>query len=691
MARGRGLIIPNTALEVADQIDNGLHTREPSLLRRQRLRISNACRVCRLRKAKCDGHHPACARCQKGAKACVYDRDTTIVAKRRQAKPNTPPTIGLTPPLVRSHQRADVLVSASTSSSPVILRNNPPDELEVDSGADKQNPEFPNAHGRFAGEVAAAISVRSGLTSENTSNLVPFVDAPLFGEIDLDSKALPGGDLSLPAIFQLPPRSSGDRLISVYWQHIDSVETVLDHDTFMRNYEASYSQSYESLSMNSEIWFAILNTVFALATQREESNPLQKRHREASDYFLRAWKLLRPETILWKPGSIELVQCLVLVNRYLHCTNNQQKTWVTAGLAARIAQSICFSLGETFSSPAHKESDKERWLKQRVWAACVAVERCVAWSLGKTLTQSLYVLALPTKYDSMGNVSAADTHYPTWRLEFSELCNQIQLAQIQSRNSLSTSLGLPRLYQHDEYHATAVQLDASLNKWESSLSSDWKLPNFRTMADKRARAERYWLHLALLHARVFLHRPLLASYYSKKVSHAATATTAPSDPNQPPSLRDRLVRECAALCIEATQKLTSLVIETLPTDEPIGMLPWWYRVFYLHVAGTNFLAAMFGPELFTDSVSQSWHSVLSALRAHEHLSDYVSQCVRTFETLSARIMETRGRHVNLNDGARAETRSFAFGGAAPDLSFDDIFPDAAFDFDSFLFGAEDII
>jgi hypothetical protein len=133
------------------------------------------------------------------------------------------------------------------------------------------------------------------------------------------------------------------------------------------------------------------------------------------------------------------------------------------------------------------------------------------------------------------------------------------------------------------------------------------------------------------------------------------------------------------MCIEAAQQVALLVIETLEPDEPIGLLPWWYRIYYLHIAGSNFLAAMFRSELFTDSVSQSWKGVLMALRAHEHLSPYVPQCVWTFETLAARIT--------------GNAPSFDGSGLVVDGSagacFDDIFKDVNFDFDSFIFGPED--
>ncbi|KAJ8104412.1 hypothetical protein POJ06DRAFT_244461 [Lipomyces tetrasporus] len=360
----------------------------------------------------------------------------------------------------------------------------------------------------------------------------------------------------------------------------------------------------------------------------------------------------------------------MLMNRYLHCTNNQQKTWMTAGLAMRIAQSMCGHLPEASSA---KDSGDDRRLKRKVWASCVALDRCVSWSLGRT--SALALIPLPTS----GSCKQGGRHaeHLTWGLELHEIGNQIQLAQIQTRNSLAARLGSPRLDQQDEYHTVAVHLDAYLNKWENCLPSDWQLRNLKMVVDRASRAERYLLHLRLLHSRIFLYRPMLARFYSMESDRQRTSTN-------PPSLSDRLLRECAGMCIEAAQKVTSLITETLEPDEPIGLLPWWYRIYYLHIAGANFLAAMFTSDLFTVSVSRSWHDLLSALRAHEHLSTYVQQCVWTFETLSARILETPCP--NLDGGGGAPLAEGTSG-----CCFDDIFQDMGFDFDNFLFGTENIV
>lgn len=149
------------------------------------------------------------------------------------------------------------------------------------------------------------------------------------------------------------------------------------------------------------------------------------------------------------------------------------------------------------------------------------------------------------------------------------------------------------------------------------------------------------------------------------------------------TLGDRLLKESAMMCVETAQKIASLIVETLELGEPVGLIPWWYRIYYLHIAGTNLLAAMFRADLFTESVAQSWSAVLSALRAHEHLSTYVQQCIWTFETLSSRILETRTPETVASGSLMLEE-------GAPGL-FDDIFQDMDFDFDSFLFRTDDFL
>lgn len=316
----------------------------------------------------------ACGRYQATGTTFPCSRGSATVGqqtKRKRPVGHAPPIRSHVPvpaslPALRVHLLEEP--STSTTETPSTIRPSSKSEHLHEHGGPgpDQNHAYYTAHGRFAGEVAAAIDVRAGLAPAATSNLVPFVDAPLFGEVDLHP---PYGVLDVAA--GLPPRAYADRLVDIYWQHVDPVEPILDREHFFRDYEASYSRPGALLHADRDVWLSILNAVFGLAVQRQESTPRQKRDEEGNRYFRRAWALLRPETILWKPGSLELVQCLMLMNRYLHCTNNQQKTWMTAGLAMRIAQSVCCHPPEVSSA----KNSCNRQLKQQVWASCVALDR----------------------------------------------------------------------------------------------------------------------------------------------------------------------------------------------------------------------------------------------------------------------------------------------------------------------------
>jgi hypothetical protein len=117
------------------------------------------------------------------------------------------------------------------------------------------------------------------------------------------------------------------------------------------------------------------------------------------------------------------------------------------------------------------------------------------------------------------------------------------------------------------------------------------------------------------------------------LSQSQVSTGSPLDPG----LSDRMLQPCASLCLENAQKMITLVQEYHNPDESIGLLPWWHRVLYLHVAGTTLIAATLRADLFTSSISQSWNMAMATLHAHEHFSPFVQLCVATFQTLSSRI------------------------------------------------------
>ncbi|KAK8061631.1 fungal-specific transcription factor [Apiospora phragmitis] len=434
-------------------------------LRRQRLKTSNACEACRSRKCKCDGRSPG--NDFHTTQLDPNNRSTTTGSGRFQdalSPPTLPANLILTP-------------ESSAAATPMSLKllSNPETPKEEQEPDLEHNRAYYTNHDRFAGEVAAAIDVRAGITPTTTSHPTSFVDAPLFGKLDLESPCL----LSETAARILPSRTDAEGLAGIYFHCIDPVEPVLDQPRFSRDLEAAYSGTGTPPNTEQETHLSIMNLVFALAVQRQESIPQIQRQEDGNLYFKRA---------------------------------HRQKTWMTSGLANRIAQSICCH--HSGSSDTESASDKE--LKRKVWASCVALDRCIAWSQGRTTAHFSTPLPnrtalIPPSMSSSSQDGIRVTHLDRV-FELHEIGDQIQLAQTQIRNRVASNLGLPRLYEQDEYHAVAVQLDACLNKWEVALPDDWKAHNIQALQDRSVEwSDICFISVFCIHGFSFIGRSLRAS------------------------------------------------------------------------------------------------------------------------------------------------------------------------------------
>ncbi|KAJ0418845.1 fungal-specific transcription factor domain-containing protein [Aspergillus carlsbadensis] len=646
---------------------------------RPRLKVRSACATCRSRKAKCDGTRPGCTR-------TVPRKNGT---NTRMAQPKlSSHGHDLTPSAHYSRHTPPASVGTPSNNTDPFAESRYTDEGPGNPGPD-QNGTYYGAHGRFADQVVAAIDPAA------KPHKVPFVDAPLFEHLFLDHKV---NSTRSHFVTDLPPRAYADQLVDIYWRYVEPVEPVLDCQRFMENYQTIYStlEGLPCTRPDFNIWLCILNSVFALAIQRQEHIPAPQRNEQGNRFFLRAWALL-PSDLLWTPVSLELLQSLILVNRYLHCTDNQHKTWMTAGVVIRMAQSMCGhgGVGE----------DEDEDLKMKVWVTCVALDRCTSWSLGKPST--LVLVPLPPASSQRRGANSAQRD--SFGMRLYEIGTQIQLAQLRARSTPASGL-----HQQDEYCAAALQLDASLQKWEDSLPPEWQARNLKMVVDRSSRAEGYLLQLRYLHHRIYLYRPMLARIYCMASNPASPA---PRPTSATGSLRNRLLQNAATMCLEAAQQITTLVTETLepnayphPHSHPnqpsqIALLPWWYRIYYLHIAGANFLAAMLHQELFTEAVARSWEAVLAALRAHGHLCTYAGHCARAFERLAERIQRVGG---GVGGGLRACGSSRDAGGinagsmnvgvgasslqidqSPPGICFDELFQDIDFEMNGLLFGAWD--
>ncbi|UKZ78654.1 hypothetical protein TrVFT333_006400 [Trichoderma virens FT-333] len=309
---------------------------------------------------------------------------------------------------------------------------------------------YSGSPGTFAGEVKAAIDAKFGGVSSGSSITMPMSDAPLF-ELRLSSRR-PGDEHGDKV---LPPRRQADQLLNTFWRCVHPVDYFLDEKRFGQLYELLFAGMH--LEIEERVFIATLNIVFAFATQVQESVGVAERNEVANTYFQRAWNLLRPETILWEPPSLEVVECLLLMSRYLQCTNNSHQSWMAVGSAIRMAQSLGIHFSKTLETGM--SSDQAHW-RHHLWNCCVFADMSVSWVQGRTAMTSLV-----SQYSTSRSSHFRDGLIET--LELYEIIRHSIMAQTSVGGGLAERFGLHGSnYRKETYCNLVLQHEACLNQWE---------------------------------------------------------------------------------------------------------------------------------------------------------------------------------------------------------------------------------
>ncbi|KAJ3494601.1 hypothetical protein NLG97_g3970 [Lecanicillium saksenae] len=557
-------------------------------------------------------------RCRDGGLACVYNRPTSHTSHQHS------------PLLKEQAQPGPEITPAGTAS-----------------------------HTTFTTQVNAAINARLGVAPQARPSLVPMADAPLFGF--LPSRRISAAEASSDQQV-LPPRKQADYLMEIYWHHVHPIEPFLDRQRFNRFYLDVFEGTAPETNADEPILFGILNTIFALTTQLQEDKPAEERERTSNRYFQRAWAGVGPDALSCDgPGSVCLVQCLLLMGRYLQCTNNSHQMWMVVGSAVRMAQSLGLHNHDSLATSEVPPAD--RAFRVCLWNSCVYMDRIVSWVLGRSSTVPFVV--------SPQSVDPATSTYFIKTLELYEICNHIALSQAPPQhNEFSENIGLPVLYKHRDQMKNICQLDECLTKWEKSLPPSLICDHSVAKTDVSAYRKANYLRFRLLHSRIILFRPMLIRFCQSQLESKLR-----SDSN----LSENFVRDCASMCVGIAQSMVSQIDKCCQVDaSSVGLLPWWYRIFYLHLASTVLVIAHLRTELLAPtSASKHWHDAMAGLQAHEHLSPFIKQCVASFQSLAAKVSEIT---VPKQDSSLA----------APAMAnIQDIFHDMS-SLDNFLFGMDEM-
>ena len=104
-------------------------------------------------------------------------------------------------------------------------------------------------------------------------------------------------------------------------------------------------------------------------------------------------------------------------------------------------------------------------------------------------------------------------------------------------------------------------------------------------------------------------------------------------------LEDRILRNCAALCVQSAQKLIDLIAEARQPSTMTCVMPWWYQVFYLWIATHHLIAAMLRPEVFESEGSSYWDKAIETLSHFKHLTPFVPRGIATLRNMWQKVLD----------------------------------------------------
>ena len=174
--------------------------------------------------------------------------------------------------------------------------------------------------------------------------------------------------------YVLPPRKQADHLMALYWRYVHTLYPYLDRDQIQEDYATIWSG--DGSVSDERLFMVLLNAMFALCCQIDDTVARETRGSVADIFYRRARDLLDPVEI----GSLRSVQCFLLLGQYFQATHQPHACWIFVGLATRTAQSLGLQLPETSERFA---DSRTRESLRRAWHGCILMDRVLSMTYGR--------------------------------------------------------------------------------------------------------------------------------------------------------------------------------------------------------------------------------------------------------------------------------------------------------------------
>ncbi|KAJ5606676.1 hypothetical protein N7510_009457 [Penicillium lagena] len=274
-------------------------------------------------------------------------------------------------------------------------------------------------------------------------------------------------------IFSLPNRFIADQLVDAYFKFSHSLNTYLHEGSFRQRYERLWLHGGVETTEKNLAWFALVNLVFTFGSHHA---PVINRVSIDDSHFFRRAKILVFSS-LFQPGTIDIVQSLLLMGQYLHSSLELEYSWTVIGLANRLAQGLGLHLNaDNFTSNVI-----EKEIRKRVWWGCFVIDRILSMKLGRPPTiydGSDITVGLPLAIDDEyleNSTEGPPTQPPQTpsKLEFlTQVIVQVRLLERICKRLYNRGLvdfSEQKLTDIPKLLAISIELDGDLTAWQQSL------------------------------------------------------------------------------------------------------------------------------------------------------------------------------------------------------------------------------
>ncbi|SPO06448.1 related to C6 transcription factor [Cephalotrichum gorgonifer] len=359
----------------------GAEATTPHRRRRNPVKVSRACDLCKLRKSKCDGMIP-CSKCVRKGRPCLYDTKYS-----RGRPPTPPPSASLLPPIGPSSEETDVMresasktpgmavaslsrptteprdLSASASPTPRPSHTAVPPERPADTkerviptttaAPSRASPELDmaNIEGQVSDPTSGVTFLHRAWTRLSRQHTATSPSDPSLDRLHLQQPWTLAGDKPLPQCsdecperIAVPDRARSRALLALYFDVCIATYRFLHRET-----AASWLETLEwNLSVGKPAWSdigkaraAIVLTILAIAEiHHEKSSALTAEPSSricADELFGMASNLTETETGF---PSLESAQARLIQVLYLLTTSRMNRAWYTFGNVVQIISAL---------------------------------------------------------------------------------------------------------------------------------------------------------------------------------------------------------------------------------------------------------------------------------------------------------------------------------------------------------------